>query len=286
MPARLRKGLLATATRIMLCGVVGIAATPATRPAAPGIRFLDFHGAVLRAIEVHLVYWGIDWTGAHAPTADRITAAVQTMLASSFMAGLHQYRGIGRGTVRDATTVTDPDAPIQFDDDEISDFLDARFSAGTLARPDAGNQNLYLVMTPFGTSSRERDFAGEHNFYERSGHRVHFAWITYQRTLETATSLISHEVVEAATDPEGGAVLGVDRTCDRPGWCEISDVCSRTGVVDGVVVQSYWSSADDACVVGDSPSGAPHMQRVHQRDGDVHLVVDEALIRTVRRREQ
>ena len=285
MPARLRNGLLTTAARIVSCLALGIAAAPMARAVGSSTGFVDHHGPVLRATQLHIVYWGFDWTGTLTPTADRITAAVQTMMASSFMTGLHQYRGIGRGTVRDATTVTAPDAPILFDDDEISDFLEAQFSAGTVARPDDSNQDLYLVMTPLGASSRERNYAGEHNYYEHSGHRVAFAWITHQSTLAETTALISHEVVEAATDPEGSAIIGVDGTCDRPGWCEISDVCSPIGEIDGVVVESYWSNADAACVVRATPPGATHVKKAHQGHGDVHLVVDEARIRTVRRRE-
>jgi hypothetical protein len=255
MPARLRKALVATATRIALCAVLGIAASPATKPAGPGIRFVDFHGPVLRAMQLHLVYWGIDWIGTLPPTADRITAAVRTMMASSFMTGLRQYRDIGRGTLRDATTITDPTAPALFDDHDVRDLLNALFDAGTVASPDQGNQSLYLVMTPFGTRSREHDYAGEHSYYVHAGQRVRFAWITHDSTLAATTALISHEVVEAVTDPEGSGVLGVDGTCHRLGWCEISDVCSPTGVIDGVVVQSYWSNADGACVVTNTAPG-------------------------------
>jgi hypothetical protein len=280
MPARLRKGLVATATRIVACVLLGILASPATKSAGATTRFVDLHGPVLRAIQLHLVYWGFDWTGLLPPTADRITADVRTMVASSFMAGLYQYREIGHGTVREATTVTEPDAPIQFDDQDIGDFLDAQFSAGTVARPDASNQDLYLVMTPFGTRSRDGNFEGEHSFYERSGKRVRFAWITHRRTLPGFTSLISHEVVEAATDPEGNAIIGVDGTCNRTGWCEISDICAPTGVIDGVVVQSYWSDAERACVVTGPPPPAPNSNAAHQGPGAVHLVVDEQAVRT------
>jgi hypothetical protein len=212
MLARLHKRLVSTATRIVLCVVLGIAASPATKAAGSGIRFVDFHGPVLRATQLHLVYWGSDWTGTLPPTADRITAAVRTMMASSFMTGLQQYRGIGRGTLQDATTLTDRNAPILFDDRDIRDLLDALFEAGTVARPDAGNQNLYLVMTPFGTRSSDHGYAGAHSYYVHAGQPVHFAWITHLTTLAATTALISHEVVEAATDPEGSAIIGIDGT--------------------------------------------------------------------------
>jgi hypothetical protein len=40
--------------------------------------------------------------------------------------------------------------------------------------------------------------------------------------LASVTRIMSHELVESATDPEGGAVLGVARTCRQSRWCEIA----------------------------------------------------------------
>ncbi|MEP7178161.1 MAG: hypothetical protein ABI775_03660, partial [Pseudonocardiales bacterium] len=197
MPARLRKGLAATAMRIVSCVALGIAVAPARTATHPAAWFVDFHGPVLRATQLHLIYWGIDWTTT-PPTADRVTTAVQTMMASSFMTALHQYRAIRPASLRDATIVTDPSAPILFADHDITDLLEAEFRAGTLTRPNAANQDLYVVMTPFGTGARDGAYPGEHSYYEHSGQRIHYARITYRTTLAAATELISHEVVEAA----------------------------------------------------------------------------------------
>ena len=60
---------------------------------------------------------------------------------------------------------------------------------------------------------------------------------------------MSHEIVEAATDPEGTGFLGVHGTCDGKGWCEIADICTSTGVVDDVAVRSYWSNQAGECIV-------------------------------------
>jgi hypothetical protein len=77
--------------------------------------------------------------------------------------------------------------------------------------------------------------------------------------------LVSHELVEVATDPQGGGFLGANGTCDESGWCEIADVCESLSVLDGVTVQAYWSNRDHDCIAPGSaapkhpskPGGAP-----------------------------
>src|SRR5882757_10233877 len=100
-----------------------------------------------------------------------------------------------------------------------------------------------------GVNASNTSFIGEHTYYTRGGQRIHFAWITNSGSLSSVTSIISHELVESATDPEGSAWLGVAGTCNQGGWCEIADVCSSVSQLDGVTVQSYWSNQDGACSV-------------------------------------
>jgi hypothetical protein len=72
------------------------------------------------------------------------------------------------------------------------------------------------------------------------------------------TRIISHELVEAATDPDGRGFLGVKGTCDGPGWCEIADICESTlSTVDGITVQAYWSNQDNDCVAPGSVAPDP-----------------------------
>jgi hypothetical protein len=70
--------------------------------------------------------------------------------------------------------------------------------------------------------------------------------------------LVSHELVEVATDPQGGGFLGANGTCDESGWCEIADVCESTwSTVDGVTVQGYWSNQDNECIAPSSVAPDP-----------------------------
>jgi hypothetical protein len=177
-------------------------------------------------------------------------------MASAYMTGLAQYRGIGRGFVRGSAVITSSNPPNGFTDSQVSTFIDNQLNAATLPGPDVDNQTLYCVVMPKGVNASNAGFVGEHTYYTRSGQRIRFAWITNSGSLASVTRIISHEIVEAATDPEGSAFLGVAGTCSQTGWCEIGDVCSSTSVLDGVTVQSYWSNQAGACAVPAWPNRA------------------------------
>jgi hypothetical protein len=170
------------------------------------------------------------------------------------MTGLNEYRGIGRGFVRGSAIITSSNPPNGFTDAQVSTFINNQIAAGTIPGPDVDNQTLYCVVMPRGISASNTSFVGEHTYFTRSGQRIRFAWITNSGNLASLTRIVSHEVVEAATDPEGSAFLGVAGTCSQGGWCEIGDICSSTSVLDGVTVQSFWSDQNGACIVPTWPN--------------------------------
>jgi hypothetical protein len=214
-------------------------------------KFIDNLGPMLQVVQLYLIYWGSAWsaTPPPTPTASEITSACVTMTQSSYMPGLAQYRGLGRGFVRGSAVITASNPPNRFTDANVSSFIDGQLNAGTIPGPDVDNQTLYMVVMPQGVSASNANFIGEHTFYTRSGQRIHFAWITNSGRLASVTTIISHELVESVSDPEGSALTGVAGTCSQSGWCEIGDVCSSTSSVDGVTVQSFWSNQDAQCVV-------------------------------------
>lgn len=216
-------------------------------------KFVDNGGAVLQVVQVQLVFWGNAWTSttpAPNPSAAQITAAVDTMLRGPYLLGLAQYRGIGRGFLRGAATIASSNPPAAFTDAQVAAFVTGQITAGALPALDVDNQTLYVVVMPRGTSSSNASFIGEHTFTtDASGRRVRYAWITNSGALSSITRIISHEIVEACTDPEGSGFTGVAGTCSQTGWCEIGDICSTTSVLDGVTVQTYWSDQAAACVV-------------------------------------
>jgi hypothetical protein len=108
---------------------------------------------------------------------------------------------------------------------------------------------VYGVVMPTWVLPGFTGWAGEHHSYPRSGQKIHYAWFTNAGDLGSITAIISHELVESATDPDGSGFLGINRTCDGPGWCEIADICESTWAsIDGITVHAYWSNQANACI--------------------------------------
>jgi hypothetical protein len=231
-------------------------ARPAPRGGGAPAKFHDNGGAVIQIPRVVMLYWGSAWTATPAPVpaSGAITNAVAAMLRSAYMTGLTEYREIGRGHLAASAVYTASNPPNGFSDTDVGNFVKARIADGRAPALDQFNQNLYVVVMPKGVNSSNTSFVGEHTYTTSGGKRVRFAWITNNGTLDSVTRIISHEIVEAATDPEGTAILGVAGTCSQGGWCEIADICSSTARRNGVNVQSFWSDAQSACIVPDWPA--------------------------------
>jgi hypothetical protein len=263
-PARLGFRKLAAGLGIALVALLHTSAAPARTVATSGpVRFLDRGGPVLHAAHIHLLYWGSAWrsSGTSYPTPDEITAALRTVLSGPYLSGLTQYRHIRPAVLRGSAVVTTSDPPSGFKDTNIRDFLDAQLDAGVLPSPNSDPQSLYVVVLPVGVSAGgdSSGFLGEHHYFTRHGQRIHFAWIANSGSLTGATSIMSHELVESLTDPEGKAIVGVSGTCEQSGWCEIADICDSTVVVSGVAVSTYWSEQADKCVAPNRATSAmPH----------------------------
>src|SRR5262245_4301756 len=82
-----------------------------TDPAGRLARFVDKHGLVLPTPQLYLIYWGTLWQPytAAEPTAKQVTDAVRTLLSSPYLAGLTEYRGSGRATLRGSRVVASSD---------------------------------------------------------------------------------------------------------------------------------------------------------------------------------
>jgi hypothetical protein len=244
---------LITLTHITASATAGAIPTPGT------VRFLDHGGPVLHTAQLNLAYWGSSWiaSGTSYPTPDQITAGLHTLTAGPYLTGLAQYRGIKPAVLRGSTVITSSDPPRAFTDEQVGDFIDTQIDAGVLPEPDRDNQTLYIVVMPAGAyAGGDSGFVGEHNYYTRHGQRIRFAWTADSASLATATRIISHELVESLTDPEGSAVLGVSGTCSQGAWCEIADICPDQGIVDGIAAAPYWSNLAGACIAPDRASAS------------------------------
>jgi hypothetical protein len=231
-------------------------------------------GPVIPAVKVYLIFWGTTWlaTPRPVPYSADIINAVSTILYSPYLSKVDQYdvrlhygHPSRRGKLAGTTIVSSPvgpsgsqspaDPPNPFQDSNVARLVGNLIANRTLPSPDDEPSALYVVIMPKNVSNAT--FAGEHFTSSVSGNsnQAHIAWVTNNGTLSSVTTIFSHELVESVTDPEGTAVTGVPGTCSQSGWCEIGDICSTTGVINGVVVQSYWSDEDQACVV---PTSYPY----------------------------
>jgi len=248
--AKLRKLAFAAGIALSLSTAVAASVIVEAPPASASTRFVDHGGRVLSAAHVYLIYWGRYWAPDRvaSPTPDQITHALRTVLAGSYLSALTQYHNIGPAVIGGSHVITTTDPPSRFTDEDIEAFLNTLFDAEVLPAPD--DQAIYVVTIPPGIYTGEGDdLVGEHNYYRRDGHRIHYAWTTDSEVLEGATQTTTHEIVETVTDPEGTAILGTPGTCDGERWCEIADICSDAAKLNGVMVAPYWSNIAGRCVI-------------------------------------
>jgi len=240
-------------------GVVASASVLADLTGVSGPAFRDHDGLVLDRMQVHLVFWGKAWSAAASPSTDQVTAAVTRLLASGYMGGLAQYRGIGAAALQGTTSATSSDPPNPFTSQQVSHLLSQLIRDHAVPEPDEVEQLLYCVIMPSGVACQDSSVIGEHSYFWYWGFdlpfdpdvgKAYYAWVTNDGTLDGVTTILSHELVESASDPEGTGVIGDPGVCSAAGWCEIGDVCQGvTGSVVDVAVQAYWSQDAGHCVI-------------------------------------
>src|SRR3989475_7988684 len=193
----------------------GADASPATLVASGG--------DVLANIHVQLIFWGTAWLGAATPSSAAVPNAVAATLAGPYMAALGQYRGAGGGILRGSTTFAGSNPPNPFSNGDVTNLITSCIEAGVLPEPDDDGLLFYCVIMPPGVNSNQANIIGEHSFYWYTDYdfpfdidinKAHYAWVTNNGTLAGVTTILSHELVEAATDPEGSAIQ-----LNAPGIC-------------------------------------------------------------------
>lgn len=235
-------------------------------------------GRLLAQPQYSAIYWGSYWTTAKGKDdASFYDAFLNTMSGSArFMSVTREYsqpaHPIGPGSYRGGVTVSiDPGAAIQ--DSAIRELIKAQIDSGRVARPDTSQ--VYVVMLPPGTSVQAGadkscdKFCGYHWDFSRAAQPdlaipyivmphpdcwgCRFAVLhdlsIDELNRDSTTVILSHEMIETATDPVAGS-----------GWYddangEISDICGGSsgwfdqGKLLGFRVQKHWSNEQKACVI-------------------------------------
>lgn len=224
-----------------------------TGDAGPGTTVIDGGGPRIKPVHVSLVFWGSAWTRDQAKQ-DALRIGVAKILSGPFMSALAQYGAASSGALsRVLFEGSDPPGPT-FTTNDVASFVLGLIDDDKLPEPDADWQHLYVVMMPSTTTFANPSTTGLHtkvtwsdyDLFDVDNDKTHFAWVNYG-PLDSMTAVFSHELAEAVTDPEGNGIQIAPASATN--WNEIGDVCASTLNLDGVVVQSYWSALDNACVV-------------------------------------
>ena len=216
-------------------------------------------GPLLTAVEVFTVYWGTGWQSQPlADTAGRLDAFFDSVLPGAVVDQLAEYsvagQQIGHGRRVGRAVVATPQPGAVVTDAEIQDMLQQHLDNDP-AFPAVGPNSLYFVYLPPGTAvvaggTRScQGFCGYHDVFDGN---VFYAVLPYPgcqgctgtlAVFDALTSVSSHELCEAITDPVPGQ-----------GWYddvngEIGDICAwQTRVVDGYTVQLEWSNSSGSCI--------------------------------------
>jgi hypothetical protein len=206
-------------------------------------------GAIGTGLPVQLIFWGSAWNQAStSPSAGTIVASVQNILRGPWMSGLRQY-GIRRCNFGGSIVVTSPGPPSTYNDSNVQDLIWALIDDSNFPEPDdSGRRILYMVFMPPGTTYGPGGIRGKHlvaSDFDFPADIDH-AWVGFvvsSTQLNTILSTFTHELAEMCTDPESDAWTVT-------GNQEIGDVCNAVdGTLNGVNVESYWSAADNACLI-------------------------------------
>lgn len=232
---------------------------------------VTYHGGgVLPNVEVQGLYYGSDWytNATYYNQTGYLDGFLNNVVHSSYMESLtNAGYGVGRGSF-DAGRIGAANITKAYylTDATIRSALQGYINNGTLKSPDANR--LYVVFvednvavsTPFGNS--QHDFLGYHGAFagrDVYGYAadVHYAVITYPggsignaslywlSALNGITEVASHEIAEAATDPNVN-YRGIGWYDDAAN-AEIGDITNgQTVFLNGLAVQRLSDRYDQA----------------------------------------
>ncbi len=272
MPTFLRR--FATSLAVAITILVGFAAAPASAATAPHLSY--YGGRVLSHVKVDLVVWDRWSYSSTVPLTGKrsMSSFFRGITASKYIDWLSEYntptQRIGRGSLEGVYTVHPPSSAngTRVSDTQINGALRTLIDAGKIPKPSTDRvyaiffRSGQTIVTPDGNSAN--NFCAYHDTTTYKSATAYYAVIPYEvtnrgcRTASTyfnsTTTIVSHELVEAITDP--GVGLNQLAWYDRFNG-ESADICagpsSGVSVVggDGVsyTVQRIWSNRARACIV-------------------------------------
>ncbi len=244
-------------------------------PAPAAAAQLTYRGGpVIAQIRAYGLYWGSAWNGpmpggtsAKPVTRQALDAFVADLVRGAYMDLLSEYSTssatIARGTYL-GSSIIGPDPAAQLSDADIQAQIRQRLADGSIPAWDANT--LYCVFLPSGTtvlqggSASCQTFCGYHDAIVDTTTNTPLAYYSVLPypdcagcaqagdgsqlpTFDALTSVTSHEIAEAVTDPVPGAGWYDDQNG------EIGDICAwQLATLDGYTVQQEWSNQAGSCI--------------------------------------
>jgi hypothetical protein len=221
---------------------------------------VDSSGPILSFMQVDLIFWGSGWNSGGGPALrTNVQNAVSNILNSTYFDALAQYRGIGHGSLLRADTITTTNPPANFTTaygGDVSNFVANNINNNTLPSPNG--RILYFIVPQPGSSPSDCGCLGRHLATIASNNRVAPYGLTEDPanvSLDTLTVIMSHEMAEAASDPEWNISIGSTNQSafhasgaigDEIGDGEAQNYTVR---VNGALVQALDSQRDHAYIV-------------------------------------
>jgi hypothetical protein len=216
------------------------------------------NGPLLAAAEVFTIFWGADWQASnYAALSAQINQFFDYILTSALIDQLSEYNvpgwTIGHGKRTGTLVLTEPALKQSVSDTAIQHMLQQQIAGNAALPPPTPNALYFVYLAPGvravqGGSSSCQGFCGYHN--DISG-QIFYAVMPYPgcagctgnlSTFEAVTSVTSHELCEAITDP----IPGQGWYDDTNG--EIGDICAwQTKTLGAYTVQLQWSNQANQC---------------------------------------
>jgi hypothetical protein len=216
---------------------------------------VDDGGPIISSVQVDLIFWGSGWNSGGGPSLrTSVQNSVSNILNSPYFDGLGQYRGIGHGSLFRSDTITSSNPGATFTDGDTRVFVRNNINNNTLPSPTS--QLLYLVVPQPGSTITGCGCDGDHASDVASGGRIFFYGVTTNgsgTSLDTLTTILSHEMVEAVTNPRTDAQPAFHASGNPLDEISDAEAENYTFRVNGALVQSFDSQRDHAYVV---PNGS------------------------------
>ncbi len=218
-------------------------------------------GPVLSSVQLRLVFWGREWAGTAPPvTMSQVLDDVKSICAGPYFDAAKQL-GANGAYVDRVVQITNSDPPNPVTASDAGNLVLGLIDNDTVPEPDDDlTTALYIVLLPQrvggATLSTPPGLNGAHSYATYSDYdfpvdwdndSVFYAWIRNTGSRAQISTTVSHEIVEAMTDPMGNGWQVTPTNSSN--WNEVGDVCRSTFVLNSVTVQSYWSGKDNSCVV-------------------------------------